>query len=140
MARHYNIRSRYTVALKHDHTEGYDRYTYNHQNQAKMCILFTSYWVYSCVREALLRRIGYRVKRLSTRGSNHFYLRSPWKLQNGMRVHMLYEWLAWGVWYFYDIFNAVTTGYLLTRSLKLHEFSYFTVSLNNFQVAQNTRS
>ena len=33
-----------------------------------MCILFTSYWFYSCVREALLRRIGYnRVKRLSTR-------------------------------------------------------------------------
>ena len=33
-----------------------------------MCILFTSYWFYSCAREALLRRIGHRVKRLSTRG------------------------------------------------------------------------
>ena len=28
------------------------------------------YWFYSCVREALLRRIGYRVKRLSTHGTD----------------------------------------------------------------------
>ena len=45
------------------------QYTFNHQNQTKMCILFTSYWVYSCVRKvwwlwrAIYRRADRRVDR-----------------------------------------------------------------------------